>query len=72
MDIHLSSWFSHVSFKYFLYSQIFEHFGVMTKIIPRNTTSPTSKSVVFSTVADGHTSEEILMSIRVRERYLSF
>ena len=31
----------------------------MTKIIPRNTTSPTSKSEVFSTAADGQTSEEI-------------
>ena len=33
--------------------------GVMTKIIPKNTTLPTSKSEVFSTVADGQTSEEI-------------
>ncbi|XP_052188212.1 stromal 70 kDa heat shock-related protein, chloroplastic-like [Diospyros lotus] len=33
--------------------------GVMTKIIPRNTTLPTSKSEVFSTAADGQTSVEI-------------
>ncbi|KAK7823737.1 stromal 70 kda heat shock-related protein [Quercus suber] len=33
--------------------------GVMTKIIPRNTTSPTSKSELFSTAADGQTSEEV-------------
>ena len=33
--------------------------GVMTKIIPRNTTSPTSKLELFSTAADGQTSEEI-------------
>merc|ERR1719454_2160088 len=33
--------------------------GVMTKIIPRNTTLPTSKSEVFSTAADGQTSAEI-------------
>ncbi|KAJ8551174.1 hypothetical protein K7X08_000544 [Anisodus acutangulus] len=33
--------------------------GVMTKIIPRNTTLPTSKSEVFSTAADGQTSIEI-------------
>jgi heat shock protein 1/8 len=32
---------------------------VMTKIIPRNTTLPTSKSEVFSTAADGQTSVEI-------------
>ncbi|KAK3000644.1 hypothetical protein RJ639_020641, partial [Escallonia herrerae] len=31
----------------------------MTKIIPRNTTLPTSKSEVFSTAADGQTSVEI-------------
>ena len=30
--------------------------GVMTKLIPRNTTLPTSKSEVFSTAADGQTS----------------
>ncbi|WRX21617.1 Heat shock protein 70 family - like 9 [Theobroma cacao] len=33
--------------------------GVMTRIIPRNTTVPTSKSAVFSTAADGQTSVEI-------------
>ncbi|XP_059460186.1 stromal 70 kDa heat shock-related protein, chloroplastic-like [Corylus avellana] len=33
--------------------------GVMTKIIPRNTTLPTSKSEVFSTAADGQTSVEV-------------
>merc|ERR1719160_553437 len=33
--------------------------GVMTKIIPRNTTLPTSKSEVFSPAADGQTSVEI-------------
>ncbi|XP_071729827.1 stromal 70 kDa heat shock-related protein, chloroplastic [Rutidosis leptorrhynchoides] len=33
--------------------------GVMTKIIPRNTTLPTSKSEVFSTASDGQTSVEI-------------
>ncbi|KAI4318540.1 hypothetical protein MLD38_032230 [Melastoma candidum] len=33
--------------------------GVMTKIIPRNTTLPTSKSEEFSTAADGQTSVEI-------------
>ena len=33
--------------------------GVMTKIIPKNTTLPTSKSEVFSTAADGQTSVEI-------------
>ncbi|KAB1223447.1 Stromal 70 kDa heat shock-related protein, chloroplastic [Morella rubra] len=33
--------------------------GVMTKIIPRNTTLPTSKAEVFSTAADGQTSVEI-------------
>lgn len=33
--------------------------SVMTKIIPRNTTLPTSKSEVFSTAADGQTSVEI-------------
>ena len=31
----------------------------MTKLIPRNTTLPTSKSEVFSTAADGQTSVEI-------------
>merc|ERR1712151_542856 len=33
--------------------------GVMTKLIPRNTTVPTSKSEIFSTAADGQTSVEI-------------
>merc|ERR1712139_632832 len=33
--------------------------GVMTKLIPRNTTLPTSKSEVFSTASDGQTSVEI-------------
>ncbi len=33
--------------------------GVMTRIIERNTTIPTSKSQVFSTAADGQTSVEI-------------
>ncbi|XP_031267651.1 stromal 70 kDa heat shock-related protein, chloroplastic-like [Pistacia vera] len=33
--------------------------GVMTKVIPRNTTLPTSKSEIFSTAADGQTSVEI-------------
>jgi molecular chaperone DnaK len=33
--------------------------GVMTKIIERNTTVPTSKSQIFSTAADGQTSVEV-------------
>jgi molecular chaperone DnaK len=33
--------------------------GVMTKIIPRNTTIPAKKSEVFSTAADGQTNVEI-------------
>merc|ERR1712072_334315 len=33
--------------------------GVMTKLIPRNTTVPTSKCETFSTAADGQTSVEI-------------
>ena len=33
--------------------------GVMTKMIDRNTTIPTSKSEIFSTAADGQTSVEI-------------
>merc|ERR1712100_805732 len=33
--------------------------GVMTKLIPRNTTVPSSKSETFSTAADGQTSVEI-------------
>lgn len=34
--------------------------GVMTTLIPRNTTIPTAKSEVFSTAEDGQTSVEIL------------
>merc|ERR1719163_849047 len=41
--------------------------GVMTKIIPRNTTLPTSKSEVFSTAADGQTSVEICVLQGERE-----
>ncbi len=33
--------------------------GVMTKLIPRNTTIPVKKSEIFSTAADGQTSVEI-------------
>merc|ERR1711881_835956 len=33
--------------------------GVMTKLIPRNTTVPSSKSETFSTAADGQTTVEI-------------
>jgi L1 cell adhesion molecule like protein len=33
--------------------------GVMTKLIPRNTTVPTSKSEIFSTSGDGQTTVEI-------------
>ncbi|MFN4195222.1 MAG: molecular chaperone DnaK [Thermosynechococcus sp.] len=33
--------------------------GVMTKIIPRNTTIPTKKSEIFSTAVDGQTNVEI-------------
>eukprot|EP00798_Chlamydomonas_sp_ICE-L_P023182 gene23182-30394_t len=33
--------------------------GVMTRLIPRNTTLPTTKSETFSTAADGQTSVEI-------------
>jgi molecular chaperone DnaK len=33
--------------------------GVMTKLIERNTTVPTSKSQIFSTAADGQTSVEV-------------
>ncbi|MEO0971381.1 MAG: Hsp70 family protein, partial [Cyanobacteria bacterium J06639_18] len=33
--------------------------GVMTKLIPRNTTIPTKKSEVFSTAVDGQTNVEI-------------
>jgi molecular chaperone DnaK len=35
--------------------------GVMTVMIPRNTTIPTSKSETFSTAADGQTSVEIVV-----------
>ncbi|KAF3671744.1 Heat shock 70 kDa protein 7, chloroplastic [Capsicum annuum] len=38
--------------------------GVMAKIIPRNTTLPTSKSEVFSTAADGQTSLEINIEVK--------
>ncbi|GLT71944.1 hypothetical protein SLA2020_439260 [Shorea laevis] len=41
--------------------------GVMTKIIPKNTTLPTSKSEVFSTAADGQTSVEISVCQGERE-----
>lgn len=41
--------------------------GVMTRLIPRNTTLPTSKSETFSTAADGQTSVEInVLQVRVR------
>ena len=41
--------------------------GVMTKLIPRNTTLPTSKSETFSTAADGQTSVEInVLQVRLR------
>ncbi|CCA68670.1 probable SSC1-mitochondrial HSP70 member [Serendipita indica DSM 11827] len=33
--------------------------GIMTKLIPRNTTIPTKKSQVFSTAADGQTAIEV-------------
>ena len=33
--------------------------GVATKVIPRNTTLPTSKTEIFSTAADGQSSVEI-------------
>jgi molecular chaperone DnaK len=33
--------------------------GIMTKVIERNTTIPTSKSQIFSTAADGQTSVEV-------------
>merc|ERR1712207_74592 len=33
--------------------------GVMTRLIPRNTTVPTSKSEIFSTASDGQASVEI-------------
>merc|ERR1712167_145567 len=41
--------------------------GVMTKMIPRNTTVPTSKSETFSTAADGQTSVEICVLQGERE-----
>merc|ERR1712193_313405 len=41
--------------------------GVMTKLIGRNTTVPTSKSEVFSTAADGQTSVEICVLQGERE-----
>ncbi|KAK9996046.1 hypothetical protein SO802_020732 [Lithocarpus litseifolius] len=41
--------------------------GVMTKIIPRNTTLPTCKSEVFSTAADGQTNVKINIFIGERE-----
>ena len=41
--------------------------GVMTKIIPRNTTLPTSKSEVFSTAVDGQTNVKINVFIGERE-----
>ncbi len=33
--------------------------GVMTKLVPRNTTIPVQKSEIFSTAADGQTNVEI-------------
>ena len=46
--------------------------GVMTKIIPRNTTSPTFKSAeVFSSTADGQISEEINVYQGEREVFIS-
>jgi molecular chaperone DnaK len=41
--------------------------GVMTKIIPRNTTIPTKKSEVFSTAADGQSNVEIRVMQGERE-----
>merc|ERR1719386_407913 len=41
--------------------------GVMTKLIPRNTTVPSSKSETFSTAADGQTSVEICVLQGERE-----
>ena len=41
--------------------------GVMTKIIPRNTTLSTLKSKVFSTAADGQTNVKINIFIGERE-----
>lgn len=45
--------------------------GVMTKLITRNTTLPTSKSEVFSTAADGQTSVEINVLQGVHPRVLA-
>eukprot|EP00747_Dinoflagellata_sp_TGD_P152801 gnl/TRDRNA2_/TRDRNA2_177343_c1_seq1.p1 gnl/TRDRNA2_/TRDRNA2_177343_c1~~gnl/TRDRNA2_/TRDRNA2_177343_c1_seq1.p1 ORF type:complete len:555 (-),score=47.14 gnl/TRDRNA2_/TRDRNA2_177343_c1_seq1:141-1805(-) len=41
--------------------------GLMTKLIPRNTTVPSSKSETFSTAADGQTSVEIYVLQGERE-----
>merc|ERR1711985_158870 len=41
--------------------------GVMTKLIPRNTTVPSSKSETFSTAGDGQTSVEICVLQGERE-----
>jgi len=41
--------------------------GLMTKLIPRNTTVPSSKSETFSTAADGQTSVEICVLQGERE-----
>jgi molecular chaperone DnaK len=41
--------------------------GVMTKLIPRNTTIPVKKSEIFSTAADGQTSVEIVVLQGERE-----
>jgi molecular chaperone DnaK len=43
--------------------------GVMTKIIPRNTTIPTKKSEVFSTAVDNQTNVEIHILQGEREMY---
>ena len=41
--------------------------GVMTKLVPRNTTIPVQKSEIFSTAMDGQTSVEILVLQGERE-----